>query len=172
MTIAYLGLGANLGDARQTLKDAVVCLAQHAGITVVGRSHFYRSAPVDASGGDYVNCAVALETTLPARQLLHLCLSIEHHFGRERPYKNAPRTLDLDVLLYGDQVIDEPGFTVPHPRMAGRAFVLLPLHDLNPDLVIPGHGRVADLLGTVTGQRIERLAQCRCPTNRDGGAAQ
>lgn len=166
MTTVYLGLGANLGDARQTLKDAVVCLAQHAGITITGRSHFYRTAPVDAHGDDYVNCAVMLETGLSAQQVLRLCQTIEHHFGRERPYKNAPRTLDVDVLLYGAQTLHYPDLTIPHPRIARRAFVLMPLNDLNPDLMIPGHGRVADLLGAVADQRVERIAPCCCPTRR------
>ncbi|GAB3629190.1 2-amino-4-hydroxy-6-hydroxymethyldihydropteridinepyrophosphokinase [Pandoraea terrae] len=170
MTVAYIGLGANLGDARQSLKDAIVCLAQHAGITITGRSELYRSAPVDASGDDYLNCAVALDTTLSARQLLALCLSIEQHFGRERSYKNAPRTLDLDLLLYGEACIDEPDLVVPHPRLAGRAFVLLPLADLRADLEIPGIGRVADLLPGVADQRIERMASCCCPTKRNGAS--
>lgn len=166
MTVAYVGLGANLGDARQTLKDAVVCLAQQAGVTIVARSHLYHSAPVDADGADYYNCVVALETRLSAHQLLRLCLDIEQHFGRERPYKHAPRTLDLDVLLYGDEHINDTDLTVPHPRIAARAFVLLPLNDLRPELEIPGHGRVTDLLAGVADQRIERVALCCCPNKR------
>ena len=103
MTVAYLGLGANLGDARQTLKDAVVCLAQQHTITVLAKSSLYRTAPIDAGGDDYFNCVVKIETTLPVRHLLALCHKIEHQFGRERPFRNAPRTLDLDILLFGDQ---------------------------------------------------------------------
>lgn len=166
MTIAYIGLGANLGDARQAIKDAIVCLAQQVGITIIGRSDLYRTAPIESSGDDYLNCAVALETSLTARQLLTLCLKIELHFGRERPYKNAPRTLDLDVLLYGDARIDESDLVVPHPRIAARAFVLQPLADLAPELDIPGIGRVSSLLPAVADQRIERVAQCCCPTKR------
>ena len=95
MTVAYLGLGANLGDARQTLKDAVVCLAQQHTISVLAKSSLYRTAPIDAGGDDYFNCVVKIDTTLPVRHLLALCHKIEHQFGRERPFRNAPRTLDL-----------------------------------------------------------------------------
>jgi 2-amino-4-hydroxy-6-hydroxymethyldihydropteridine diphosphokinase len=165
MTLAYLGLGANLGDARQTLKDAVVCLAQHASLAIVAKSGFYRSAPVDATGDDYMNAVVAIETSLAAARLLALCHAIEHHFGRERPFHNAPRTLDLDLLLYGDDIIDTAELCVPHPRMTQRAFVLIPLVELNPDIVIPGLGRAADHVAAVAGQRIERVefGQCRIP---------
>ena len=165
MTLAYLGLGANLGDARQTLKDAVVCLAQHAGLTVVAKSGFYRSAPVDAGGDDYMNAVVAIETSLAAARLLALCHAIEHHFGRERPFRNAPRTLDLDILLYGEDIIDTAELNVPHPRMTQRAFVLVPLVEVSPDIVIPGVGRAADFVAAVADQRIERvdLGQCRIP---------
>jgi 2-amino-4-hydroxy-6-hydroxymethyldihydropteridine diphosphokinase len=166
MTVAYIGLGANLGDARQAIKDAIVCLAQQIGVTVIGKSDLYRTAPIESSGDDYLNCAIAVETTLTARQLLTLCLKIELHFGRERPYKNAPRTLDLDLLLYGNERIAEPDLIVPHPRLALRAFVLRPLADLAPELEIPGVGRVSALLDDVADQRIERVAQCCCPTKR------
>ena len=131
MSVAYLGLGANLGDARQTLKDAVVCLAQQRTITVLAKSSLYRTAPVDAGGDDYFNCVVKIETSLPARQLLRLCHTVEEQFGRERPYRNAPRTLDLDILLYGDSSIDEADLIVPHPRLTERAFVLVPLVELD-----------------------------------------
>jgi 2-amino-4-hydroxy-6-hydroxymethyldihydropteridine diphosphokinase len=163
MTVAYLGLGANLGDARQTLKDAVVCLAQHHTITVLAKSSLYRTAPIDAGGDDYFNCVVKLETTLPVRPLLALCHKIELHFGRERPFRNAPRTLDLDILLYGEQSIDEPDLVVPHPRLIERAFVLVPLLEIDPALIIPQHGRADALLPAVAGQRIEKMkAPCQC----------
>ncbi len=166
MTVAYIGLGANLGDARQAIKDAIVCLAQQIGVTIIGKSDLYRTAPIESSGDDYLNCAVAVETSLSARQLLTLCLKIELHFGRERPYKNAPRTLDLDLLVYGDERITEPDLIVPHPRLALRAFVLHPLADIAPELDIPGVGRVSALLPDVADQRIERVAQGCCPTKR------
>ncbi|WP_153101268.1 2-amino-4-hydroxy-6-hydroxymethyldihydropteridine diphosphokinase [Paraburkholderia hayleyella] len=165
MTVAYLGLGANLGDARQTLKDAVVCLAQQHVLTILAKSSLYRTAPVDARGGDFFNCVVKLETAMPVRHLLALCHKIEHHFGRERPFRNAPRTLDLDILLYGEHCIDEPDLIVPHPRLAERAFALAPLVEIDATLTIPQRGRAQTLLDAVATQRIERIAPpCQCPT--------
>ncbi|HEY1610954.1 MAG TPA: 2-amino-4-hydroxy-6-hydroxymethyldihydropteridine diphosphokinase [Paraburkholderia sp.] len=163
MTVAYLGLGANLGDARQTLKDAVVCLAQQHTITVLAKSSMYRTAPIDAGGDDYYNCAVKLDTSVSVRQLLALCQRVEDHFGRERPFRNAPRTLDIDILLFGDHEIDEPDLTVPHPRLVGRAFALVPLVEIDPNLAIPGHGLASALLPTVANQRIEKIKPlCQC----------
>ncbi|QCP50943.1 2-amino-4-hydroxy-6-hydroxymethyldihydropteridine diphosphokinase [Trinickia violacea] len=163
MTVAYLGLGANLGDARQTLKDAVVCLAQQHTITVLGKSSLYRTAPIDAGGDDYFNLAVKLETTLGAHHLLALCHKIEQHFGRERPFRNAPRTLDIDILIYGDACIDEPELIVPHPRLTERAFVLVPLVEIDPALEIPRLGRADAFLPAVDGQRIEKVkSPCQC----------
>jgi 2-amino-4-hydroxy-6-hydroxymethyldihydropteridine diphosphokinase len=164
MTVAYLGLGANLGDARQTLKDAVVCLAQQHTVTVLAKSSLYRTAPIDASGDDYYNCVVKLDTTMSVRHLLALCHRIEHHFGRERPFRNAPRTLDLDILLYGEHCIDEPDLTVPHPRLTERAFVLVPLIEIEAALIIPQRGRAAEFLPAVATQRIEKMkSPCQCP---------
>ena len=174
MTVAYLGLGANLGDARQTLKDAVVCLAQQHTITVLAKSSLYRTAPIDAAGDDYLNLVVKLETSMPVRHLLALCHKIEHHFGRERPFRNAPRTLDLDILLYGEHAIDEPDLIVPHPRMTERAFVLVPLVEVEPTLIIPQCGRADAFLSAVADQRIEKLkspCQCLAPGVADGVSA-
>ncbi|CAN0618577.1 2-amino-4-hydroxy-6-hydroxymethyldihydropteridinediphosphokinase [Burkholderia multivorans] len=162
MTVAYLGLGANLGDARQTLKDAVVCLAQQRTISVLGKSSLYRTAPVDADGDDYYNCVVKVDTTLAARELLALCQQIEHHFGRERPYRNAPRTLDLDILLFGSDSIEEPDLIVPHPRLTDRAFALVPLVEIDPALDIPARGRADAFLAAVASQRIEKVQSCQC----------
>jgi 2-amino-4-hydroxy-6-hydroxymethyldihydropteridine diphosphokinase len=163
MTVAYLGLGANLGDARQTLKDTVVCLAQQRHISVRAKSSLYLTAPVDAGGDDYYNCVVAIDTNVSARQLLGLCLGIEDHFGRERPYRNAPRTLDLDILLFGVAQIAEPDLVIPHPRLTQRAFALVPLLELDTHLVLPGYGRAEDYLASVAAQRIEKVATCQCP---------
>ncbi|AJX17966.1 2-amino-4-hydroxy-6-hydroxymethyldihydropteridine pyrophosphokinase [Burkholderia ubonensis] len=171
MTVAYLGLGANLGDARQTLKDAVVCLAQQRTVAVLDKSSLYRTAPVDAGGDDYYNCAVKIDTTLAARELLALCQKIEHHFGRERPYRNAPRTLDIDILLYGVDSIDEPDLIVPHPRLTDRAFALVPLVELDPALHIPARGRAEAFLAAVASQRIEKVQTCKCPMQRALAAA-
>jgi len=158
MTIAYLGLGANLGDAYQTLKDAVVCLAQqqHA-LTVLARSGTYRTAPVDAAGDDFYNCVVKVSTSLGARELLALGHRVEHHFGRERPFRNAPRTLDIDLLLYGNERINEPDLIVPHPRLTLRAFALVPLVEIDAQIDIPGLGAAHALLPQVAHQSIARI---------------
>lgn len=166
MTVAYLGLGANLGDARQSLKDAVVSLAQRPGIIILAKSSLYRTAPIEAVGEDFLNCVVAVGTLLPPRKLFELCQSVEHEFGRERPYRNAPRTLDIDILLYGDETIDEADLTIPHPRMTQRAFALVPLLELDADVVIPGFGRAEQYRAAVAEQAIEVVATCHCPMQR------
>jgi 2-amino-4-hydroxy-6-hydroxymethyldihydropteridine diphosphokinase len=155
--LACIGLGANLGDAHATLAQALHALAALPDSTLCATSSIYRSAPIDSSGPDYLNAVVLLDTTLPAPALLVELQRIEGEHGRQRPYRNAPRTLDLDLLLYGDQCIATPTLTVPHPRLHERAFVLQPLAELAPDLEVPGHGLVADLLAAVAGQRIDRL---------------
>ncbi len=135
---AYIGLGANLGDAQQTLRGAVQALAQTPGIDRVVSSGFYRTAPIEATGPDYINAVAQLHTQLNAMDLLAALQAIEQAAGRERPYRNAPRTLDLDVLLYGGGHVNSPTLTVPHPRMGERAFVLVPLADVAPELVPAG----------------------------------
>lgn len=148
---AWIGLGANLGDARGALLGALVAMARWPDTRVVRVSSLYRSAPVDAGGPDYLNAVAELATPWPAIDLLRALQAIEQAAGRERPYRNAPRTLDLDVLLYGDERIDTPELTVPHPRMQERAFVLRPLAEIAPDRVD------AARLAAVQSQRIERL---------------
>src|SRR4051812_8889007 len=148
---AYVGLGANLGDPVAAVHAAVAALRTLPGTALVAQSPLYRSAPVDATGPDFINAAVSLQTTLTAPGLLAALQAIEHHAGRERPWRNAPRTLDLDLLLYGDGSIASPALTVPHPRMRQRAFVLRPLADIAPGRVPP-----ADL-AAVTSQVIARL---------------
>ena len=155
---AYIGLGANLGDAHATLQEALSRLGALVGCRLVARSAFYCSAPIDSSGPDYLNAVAELATQLPARELLAQLQSIELQHGRERPYRNAPRTLDLDLLLYGDAVIETAELSVPHLRMHERAFVLRPLAEIALELYVPGRGRVADLLRGVADQRIDRLA--------------
>lgn len=157
MVRAYVGLGANLGDAAATLDAAVAALDALPRTRVVNRSPVYRTAPVDAGGPDYLNAVAAVETGLSAPGLLAALLHIETENGRLRPYPNAPRTLDLDLLLHGDACLDTPTLTVPHPRLHLRAFVLVPLADVAPELVVPGRGAVTDLLPGVAGQRIERV---------------
>ena len=124
---------------------------------LVAKSSLYRSAPIESSGPDYLNTVVVLHTRLGAHELLAHMLRIEQARGRARPYRNAPRTLDLDLLVYGDERIHSDALTVPHPRMHLRAFVLRPLAEVAPALVIPGIGPVGALLGAVDGQRIDKL---------------
>ena len=157
--IAWVGIGANLGDARANVLDAIARLGRLPGARLLQASSLYRTAPIDSSGDDYINAVAALDTDLAAHALLQALFDIEQAHGRERPYRNAPRTLDLDLLLYGDQLIaDAPALLVPHPRMHERAFVLAPLAELAPELRIPGQGSLASLLAGVAGQSIERLA--------------
>jgi 2-amino-4-hydroxy-6-hydroxymethyldihydropteridine diphosphokinase len=148
VTRAYVGLGANLGDRECTLRAAVEGLAGEAGIDVVAVSTLRETDPVGV--GDqprFLNGAAELETSLTARELLDRLLAVEQRFGRVRvPGEHGPRTLDLDLLLYGDEVIDEPGIAVPHPRLHQRRFVLEPLAELAPDLEVPGRGDVESLL--------------------------
>jgi 2-amino-4-hydroxy-6-hydroxymethyldihydropteridine diphosphokinase len=156
---AWVGIGANLGDAHDNVLDALERLAWLPGVRLLRASSLYRTAPIDSSGDDYINAVAEIDTSLSARALLAALHGIEQAHGRERPYRNAPRTLDLDLLLYGDEVIvDAPTLVVPHPRMHERAFVLAPLAELAPMLAIPGHGRVADLLPSVAEQAIERIS--------------
>ncbi|MFG6457003.1 2-amino-4-hydroxy-6-hydroxymethyldihydropteridine diphosphokinase [Roseateles sp. BYS96W] len=147
---AYIGLGANLGaDLGATLSRAAQALAALPGTRLVVLSSAWRSAPVDATGPDFLNAVAALDTALQPLALLDALQAIEQSHGRERPYRNAPRTLDLDLLLYADVVMDTPRLTLPHPRLGERAFVLRPLLEIAPHL---GHLAVGDAW---LGQRIE-----------------
>ena len=150
----WIALGANLGDAQQSLRDAIAAIGQLPGTTLTQQSSLYRTAPVDSSGPDYINAVAEIATTLHAPALLAALQHIELAAGRERPYVNAPRTLDLDVLLWGPgghSVWELPGLSVPHPRLWERAFVLLPLAELRPGWATPAQ------LRAVAGQRIECL---------------
>ena len=154
---AYVGIGANLGDARASVAAAQRALAALPESRLVGLSSVYRSAPIDATGPDFYNAVVWLQTRLAAPALLAALQGIEQAFGRERPYRHAPRTLDLDLLLLGDQVWQTATLTLPHPRLHQRAFVLLPLLELNPGLALAGLGALAAWLPACTDQAIERL---------------
>jgi 2-amino-4-hydroxy-6-hydroxymethyldihydropteridine diphosphokinase len=151
VTRAYVGLGANLGDRERTLRAAVDALAAEEGVDVVAVSTLRETEPVGVGEQPrFLNGAVALDTTLGARELLDRLLAVEQRFGRVRvPGEHGPRTLDLDLLLYGEEAIDEPGLAVPHPRLHERRFVLEPLAELDPGLVVPGCGRVESLLAGV-----------------------
>jgi len=155
--IAFVGIGANLGDARGNVLDALARLGMQSGCRLVAASSLWRTAPIDSSGDDYINAVAMIDTDLDAHVLLATLHAIETAHGRERPYLNAPRTLDLDLLLYGDEIIHTPVLNVPHPRMRERAFVLAPLLEIAPDAVIPGLGRAADFLPAVAGQAIVRI---------------
>jgi 2-amino-4-hydroxy-6-hydroxymethyldihydropteridine diphosphokinase len=158
VTVAYVGLGSNLGDARAHVLRAFEDLAQLPETRLEARSGLYRSAPLDAPGqADYVNAAAGVDTELSAAQLLAALQDIERRHGRERPYANAPRTLDLDLLLYDEAAFDSAMLTLPHPRMHRRAFVLAPLLELDPRLEVPGRGSVRELLARCAGQRVARL---------------
>lgn len=145
----FVGLGANLGDAQAAVKRAVVELAKLPLTKLEACSQLYRSAPFEAQGPDFVNAVVQLQTRLNAFDLLLACQAIESRAGRERPYRNAPRTLDVDVLLYGSACIDSAFLTIPHPRMRDRAFVMLPLKEIAPELVT--QDEIQQLMGQEMG---------------------
>ena len=142
MTRAYVGVGSNLGDREETIRAAIAALPD-----VVAVSELRETDPVGVTDQPpFLNGAVALDTALAPRELLEALLAVERQLGRERRERWGPRTIDLDLLLYGCEAVDEPGLTVPHPRLHERRFALEPLAELDPDLVVPGRGRVADLL--------------------------
>ena len=147
MTRAYVGLGANLGAREVTLLRAADLLAAAEGVEVVAVSQLRETQPVGvAEQPPFLNGAIALDTTLAPRELLEVLLAIERELGRVRAERWGPRTVDLDLLVYGDVVVDEPGLRVPHPRLGERRFALEPLAELDPELVVPGLGRVSDAL--------------------------
>lgn len=148
---AYIALGANLGDAVQTVRTAMDSVHALPQTQVSLRSSLYLTTPVDSDGPDYVNAVVEVKTSLCAPELLDMLQKIEQSAGRKRPYRNAPRTLDLDLLLYGAAQIDSPVLTVPHPRMWQRAFVLRPLAEIAPHWVTPKQ------LKAVRDQAIEKI---------------
>lgn len=156
---AYVGLGSNLDDPRRHVESALQALDRLPGTRLVGRSSLHRTAPVGYSDQpDFVNAAAAVETTLAPRELLVALLGIEAAHGRRRSFRNAPRTLDLDLLVHeAVPHCDEPGLTLPHPRMHERAFVLLPLAQIAPGLVIPGQGRVDALVAAMDVGGVVRL---------------
>lgn len=152
---AYVALGANLGDAQGTVRAAMDQVARLPQTQLVAASSLYRTAPVDSSGPDYINAVMAVDTGLTAAELLQAMQQIELQAGRERPYRNAPRTLDLDLLMYGELVQEDAALTLPHPRMFQRAFVLVPLHEIAPERV------TAEQLEAVADQGIVRIDEAR-----------
>jgi 2-amino-4-hydroxy-6-hydroxymethyldihydropteridine diphosphokinase len=155
---AFVGVGANLGDAETAVRTALLALEGLADTRVVAKSSLYRSAPLQASGPDFINAVAELRTCLPAAELLQRLHGIEAEFGRVRSVRNAPRTLDLDLLMYGDLMLRGEGLQLPHPRAHRRAFVLLPLAELDASLVLPGLGPIGPWLRRAADQRVERVA--------------
>ena len=164
MARAFIGFGGNIGDTRQLITDAIVCLALRCELQILAKSCFYQSAPVEALGGDYINAVIEIETLLSPYGLLYVCQAVEQEFGRERPYTNAPRTLDLDILSFEGIHQEDSELTLPHPRITDRSFVLLPLLEIAPDFFLPHLGELKDYLPQVAHQRIEKLPcrNCNC----------
>lgn len=154
MRIAHVGIGANLGDALATVKAAIEALRP---LGLQRCSSLYRSAPQQAKGPDFVNAVALLHSALAPEALLAELQAIERHFGRQRPYHHAPRTLDLDLLLLGNEVCNSARLTLPHPRLAQRAFVLQPLLELSPTLQVPGLGALSPCLAATATQAIQRI---------------
>jgi 2-amino-4-hydroxy-6-hydroxymethyldihydropteridine diphosphokinase len=158
VTVAYVGIGSNLEDPVRQVRDAFSELDRLAHTRVVKQSSLYRSAPLGhAAQPDFINAVARLETALPAEGLLAELQQIEARHGRSRSFPNAPRTLDLDVLLFGELVLDSPELKIPHPRLQERAFVLRPLLEIAPEIEIPRRGPAKALLEACAGQEIQRI---------------
>ena len=157
--IVFIGLGSNLEDPRSQLQRAFVALGELPGTRLVAQSSLYRSAPLGyPDQPDFVNAVAKIATALAPQALLQALLQIEHSHGRERTFRNAPRTLDLDILLYDDVQLHEHGLTIPHPQMHLRAFVLQPLLEIAPDASIPALGQVRRVIQDCHDQTLERIA--------------
>ncbi len=155
---ACIALGANIGEPLRQIEAGFNALAALPGTRLTARSSLYRSAPVGyADQPDFINAVALIDTTLEPHALLEALLAIERVNGRVRECPNAPRTLDLDIVLYGDTVIHDPGLTIPHARMLERAFVMLPLAEIAPDMQVPGQGRVSELAARVDAGSIAQL---------------
>ena len=157
--LAYVALGANLGEAETTVRAAIAALGRLPGTQLVAASSLYRTAPLEVPEPqpDYINAVARLATTLTPHALLDELLALEARFGRVRPYRWAPRALDLDLLLYGDVVLDTPRLTLPHPRLHRRAFVLEPLLELDSFLEAPCLGPLSAWRARLSDQDVERL---------------
>jgi 2-amino-4-hydroxy-6-hydroxymethyldihydropteridine diphosphokinase len=154
---SYVGVGSNLGDAQHNVTAALAAVQHLPQTQLHSYSSMFRSAPIDASGDDFINAVARIETQLSAESLLAELQKIELSFGRERPFRNAPRTLDLDLLLYGELTISTDTLVVPHPRMTTRAFVLLPLLELDPKALIPGYGLASRHVQGISDQVIHAV---------------
>lgn len=159
--LAYVGVGANLDRPREQVEQGIAALRALPNTQLTAASSLYASAPVDAPGPEYVNAVVALQTSLDPVALLQALHGIEARFGRERSTRNAPRPLDLDLLLYGEVRIDRPDLTLPHARLHQRAFVLCPLLEIAPQLVVQGLGPLSAYLEGVRDQPVRRVERER-----------
>lgn len=156
--MACVALGANIGEPLRQIEAGFAALEALPGTRLISRSSLYRSAPVGyADQPDFINAVAMIETTMEPHALLDALLAIERAHGRVRAFPNAPRTLDLDIVLHGDVVLQEPGLTIPHARMLERAFVMVPLAEIAPDAVVPDHGRVSDLAARVDAASVAQL---------------
>jgi 2-amino-4-hydroxy-6-hydroxymethyldihydropteridine diphosphokinase len=155
--VAFIGIGANLGDAQANVEEAIRQLNTLPMTRLTDQSSLFSTAPIDAAGDDYVNAVARIETQLDAKALLRELQEIERSAGRERPFINAPRTLDLDILLYGSHEISSASLTVPHPRLTQRAFALIPLLQIDPLISIPGKGPAHSFAPSVSGQLIRKI---------------
>lgn len=154
---AILALGGNLGDKRKTLQDAISALSQTSGIKLIATSEFYESVALTLEGYDseqpgYLNAVVEILTSLKPKALLEVLHEIEHQFGRIRLQRWAPRTLDIDIITYGTELIETKSLVIPHPRAFERSFVLVPWLEIDPNAVLPGHGKVKDLVSGLSDQ--------------------
>jgi 2-amino-4-hydroxy-6-hydroxymethyldihydropteridine diphosphokinase len=163
MAIAYIALGSNLKQPETQLQRAFSAIAAMPHTELLNKSSLYRTAPIGyapeqlSEVPDFINAVVKVSTTLPAEILLDTLLSIEHRFGRERPYRNAPRVLDLDLLMYDNITMNTPQLTLPHPRMHERGFVMLPLAEIAPEFILPNRGSVVELARQFEAQGIQKL---------------
>ena len=155
---AFIGLGSNLDNPAAQIRRAIRTLAAMPETRLVRRSSLYRNPPAGyIEQPEFVNAVARIETRLTPRDLLEQLLAIERAHGRVRDFPNAPRTLDLDILLYGERTVREPGLTIPHPRMLERAFVLVPLAEIAPETVVPGGGCIADLVRNIDASGMIKL---------------
>lgn len=159
MSRAFIALGSNLQQPQQQVQQAISGLASLPKTSLIKHSSLYRTAPVGYDNQpDFINAAAEIETDLAPLELLHALLALESTHGRERPFPNAPRVLDLDLLLYDDMVMNTTELTLPHPRMHERGFVLLPLAEIAPDLIIPKYGNITQLAQTCIDQGVEKVS--------------
>lgn len=162
MALSYVALGANLAQPETQIEAALAALKKDPELSLLRASSLYRSAPIGVSGQpDFINAVAALETSLAPMDLLNRLFALENHFGRRRDFHQAPRTLDLDLLLYDAQIVENKNLQIPHPRMHLRAFVLVPLLEVAPECQIPGRGKAAAWLPALSLQRMELIASAK-----------